>query len=167
MIKKAVLSLCWWFEEFRSPKKIQTRNTPKAKLSHFQKSRCARNCAAQSNLALNTTAEIEKSLIPYGVTDVSFWKSYFPCSKRTENIINGKIRIFYIEAIPKKYLNSEKNENFTNFENPNFQIFGGENFWVKFFLADFDGFSRGGFFGSKNFQKMKIQKTFFFSAAKK
>ena len=28
------------------------------------------------------------------------WKSYLPCSKRSENIINRKSRNFYIEAIP-------------------------------------------------------------------
>ena len=36
------------------------------------------------------------------------WKSYLPYSKRSENIINRKIRKFYIEGIPQKNLNSEK-----------------------------------------------------------
>ena len=44
------------------------------------------------------------------------WKSYLPYSKRSENIINRKIRQFYIEAIPKKNLNSEKNNVFFEFK---------------------------------------------------
>ena len=53
---------------------------------------------------IQKTIEIEQVF----VLPCRCWKSYLPYSKRSENIINQQIRKFYIEAIPKKNLNSEK-----------------------------------------------------------
>ena len=69
-------------------------------------------------------------------------KSYLPCSKRSENIINRKIGNFYIEAIfqkristPKKiFFSSSKKiqtKNLKIWKNQNFQISKIENFVWK------------------------------------
>ena len=44
------------------------------------------------------------------------WKSYLPYSKRSENIINRKIRQFYIEAIPQFFSQLRKKFFFSEFK---------------------------------------------------
>ena len=50
---------------------------------------------------IQKTLEIEQGFCTLTVP-CRCWKSYLPYSKRSENIINRKIRQFYIEAIPQK-----------------------------------------------------------------
>ena len=106
-----------------------------------------------------------------------YWKSYLPYSKRSENIINRKIRQFYIEAIPpkksqlrKKIFFRARRKNFEKFsdqkifENVRQKIWG-ENlksqnrFWDLRFPPDFL---------SDIFEKILVGKFFkFFSSSSK
>ena len=80
------------------------------------------------------------------------WKSYLPCSKRSENIVNRKIRFFYIKAIPRNFSQLQKNIIF-------FEV---QKFSEKIFLGNFSKKSE-----NRKFQISQKSKIFIFLKSEK
>ena len=69
------------------------------------------NCIWQKQLQADWPSENPRNWAGFCALTVPWrcWKSYLPCSKRSENTINQKNRQFYIEAMSQKISQLRKN----------------------------------------------------------
>ena len=87
------------------------------------------NCIWQKQLQADWPSENHRNWAGFCALTVPWrcWKSYLPCSKRSENTINQKYRQFYIEAMPQKNSQLRKKVLFFSSSKKNEKYF----FWKK------------------------------------